>query len=181
MHPRIQELLRHLDTQRAALRAAVDQVPPELRDQRPEPGRWSVAEILEHLAVVEERLAQILKDQIAAVREGGFEPDRETSPILDSFNMALLLDRSNRIKASEASRPRGGLDADAAWAALEQADLGLREVVTSADGLDLTRSTLPHPAFGPLNLYHWIAFEGGHEARHAAQIREIAETFSTRS
>jgi hypothetical protein len=33
----------------------------------------------------------------------------------------------------------------------------------------------PHPRFGPLTGYQWIAFSGAHEARHAAQIREIAE------
>ena len=31
----------------------------------------------------------------------------------------------------------------------------------------------PHPLFGPLSAYHWFAFIAAHEARHAAQIREI--------
>jgi len=157
----------------------MDQVPPELRGQRPEPGRWSVAEILEHLAVVERRMTRFLTTQIEAARADGVEPESETSPILDSFNMALIVDRSTRrIVASEASIPSGELDADAAWEALEQSRAAFREAVLSGDGLALGGRTVPHPSLGPLNLYHWIAFAGGHEARHADQIREIARGFS---
>jgi hypothetical protein len=33
----------------------------------------------------------------------------------------------------------------------------------------------PHiRGFGLLNLYQWMVFVGGHEARHTAQIREVA-------
>jgi hypothetical protein len=35
----------------------------------------------------------------------------------------------------------------------------------------------PHPVFGPMNLHGWIEFVAGHEARHAAQIREVARSF----
>ncbi|MES1242566.1 MAG: DinB family protein [Acidobacteriota bacterium] len=178
MHPRTRELLDHLDTRRAELRAAVDQVPPGLRRQRPEPSRWSVAEILEHLVVVQRRMTQILAAQISAAREEGVGPESETSPVLDSFNMAPLLDRRTPRVASEASSPRGEMDADAAWEALEQSKIAFRDAVLSGDGLALSQRTLPHPALGPLNLYHWIAFAGAHEARHAAQIREIAGRFS---
>jgi hypothetical protein len=31
-----------------------------------------------------------------------------------------------------------------------------------------------------LSLYHWIAFAGAHEARHAAQIDEIAASLQAR-
>jgi hypothetical protein len=34
--------------------------------------------------------------------------------------------------------------------------------------------SMPHSVFGPSSAYHWFAFVGAHEARHAAQIREIA-------
>jgi hypothetical protein len=40
--------------------------------------------------------------------------------------------------------------------------------------------TVPHPVLGPLNLYQWVLFVGGHESRHAIQIREIAQALSGR-
>ena len=39
-------------------------------------------------------------------------------------------------------------------------------------GLASFRAAL-EAVFGPLDLYTWFAFIGAHEARHAAQIREI--------
>jgi len=60
MHPRTEELLRHLDANRAVLHAAVDAVPPALRERKPGPDRWSVAETLEHLSRVEEGITRLL-------------------------------------------------------------------------------------------------------------------------
>jgi hypothetical protein len=60
MHPRTRELLAQLDTERAALRDAVHQVPAPLREQRSSPDSSSVAEVLEHLALIENRVLQPL-------------------------------------------------------------------------------------------------------------------------
>lgn len=42
-----------LNADRRALRAAVERVPASLRTVKPAPDRWSVAEVLEHLSIVE--------------------------------------------------------------------------------------------------------------------------------
>src|SRR3954470_23020858 len=55
MHPAIMEILTRLDRSRAELREAVDRVPADQRDQAPASDRWSVAGVLEHLALVDER------------------------------------------------------------------------------------------------------------------------------
>ena len=49
MHPRLEEVLNYLDSERSALRDAVELVPARLRDQPPGPDRWSVAQVLQHL------------------------------------------------------------------------------------------------------------------------------------
>jgi uncharacterized damage-inducible protein DinB len=178
MHPRIAELLRYLDAQREELRAAVARVPPEQRERSPAPGRWSVAEILEHLSIVEASITRLFTVRLAEARERGLGPETETTPVLSTFDLAKLADRSYQVTASEAARPQGKLDAAAAWAALEDARQAFREAVLSGDGLALAGVVhpRPHPVFGILNLYQWVAFVGGHEARHAAQILEIASS-----
>ena len=45
-----------------------------------------------------------------------------------------------------------------------------------AERLDCTRMLYPHPAFGPLNLYQWLAFMGVHQSRHRRQIEALKET-----
>ncbi|HVX38373.1 MAG TPA: DinB family protein [Gemmatimonadaceae bacterium] len=178
MHPRTAELLAHIDTHRAALDAAVADVPVELRDRPPAPGQWSVAEVLEHLGIVEGRILGLFEAQTEALRNGAAPTESDTSSVLPMLDMERLVDRGNKFNASEASRPRG-LTADAAMRALAAARERLRAALIAADGLPLGMASAPHPIFGTLDMYQWMIFVGGHEARHTAQIREIARTLQS--
>ena len=181
MHPRIAELLEHLDRERAALRSSVDAIPSELRARRPAPERWSVAEVLEHLGRVERGLTRLFVTRLEEARTRGLEPERETGPVLPTFDMARVRDRTRPVTARDASLPSGTLDASAAWSELEAARSALRAAVLAADGLALGEVVHPNPVLGPLNLYQWVAFVGAHEARHAAQIREIGSQLTERA
>ena len=174
MHPRTRELLDYLDAQRAILRAAFDAVPADARGKAPAPGTWSPGAVVEHLAIVSRGIAKVLSTKIAQGRAAGLGPETSTEPVLPTFDVARMADRSSRRTAPSMVQPTG-LDPDAAWAALEQATVALRASMMEGDGLALGTVTHPHPALGPISLYHWIAFIGAHEARHAAQIRECVE------
>lgn len=177
LHPRTRELLDYLDRQRDVLRVAFDGVPPPLRDRVPAPGRWSTAGVIEHLAIVEEGVAKRLAARIAEARAESLGPETTTDPVLPTLDIAHLLDRTTRFTAREALLPTG-LRADAAWAALEHAGDAVRETLKANDGLALGAVSMPHPRFGPTPLYYFFAFVGAHEARHAAQIREIVDRFA---
>lgn len=174
MHPRTLELLDYLDAQRAVLRAVFDAVPPDARAKAPAEGTWSANGVIEHLAIVNVRIAKVLSRRIAEGREAGIEPETSADPILPTMDVTRLIDRSMRFTAPDVLHPTG-LDAEAAWAALERSTAVLREAVMEGDGLALATLTHPHPRLGPLSLYYWIAFVGAHEARHAAQIRECVQ------
>jgi hypothetical protein len=173
MHPRTTELLAYLDTQRAGLREAFERVPRDQRDRKPAPDRWSAANVVEHLAIVEGRIAGRFAGLIAEARANGHAAESSTDPILPTIDMTRVTDRSGRINAPDPIQPTG-LAADAAWAALETSRAALHDTMKAGDGLALGTITSPHPLFGPMPLYQWYAFLGAHEARHAAQIREIA-------
>jgi hypothetical protein len=170
MHPRTEELLDFLDSRREALKAAVLSVPRGLCERRPAPGRWSVAEVLEHLSLVEGRVTQLIAGRIDAARAEGLAQEADTSPVLPTIDLGGVLDRSRAIEASDAARPRGRMDMSAAWSAVVSTRGVLRDVVLSADGLALDNVTAPHPVLGMLNMYQWIVFVGMHEARHTGQI-----------
>jgi uncharacterized damage-inducible protein DinB len=174
MHPRIKELFDYLDVRREELRAAVESVPEDKRELQPSPDRWSVAGVIEHLALLETRLTGLFRKRIAEGRAAGVGFDTETSPVIAPADITLLLDRTRRLIAPETIQPKRETDAVSAWRALEQAREGFRAMILDADGLALNEIVHPHLVFGPMDLYQWIAFVGGHEARHAAQIREIA-------
>ena len=174
MHPRSRELSDYLDAQRAVLREAFEAVPPALRDQAPAPGRWSPAGIVEHLSLIEQRIAGLLLAKIMAARAAGLAEEPSIHPILPSVDVAAVINRSVRVETPALGAPTG-LSADAAWAALEQSRISLRNALQAGDGFALDTITHPHPILGPLSAYQWFAFMGAHEARHAAQIRETSE------
>lgn len=178
MHPRIREVLTYLDAQRALLERAVAAVPPELRARRPSPERWSVAEVLEHVALVESQVNWLIATRLDAARAAGLGPEQDTDPVLPTFDLSRALDRSRPLEAGESTQPRAGLDASMAEAALTHARESLRATILSADGLALTQLSAPNPVLGPLNAYQWVLFIGAHEARHAEQIQESAAALS---
>jgi hypothetical protein len=179
MHPRIQELVDHLAVTRRDVDAAVAAVPAELRGRRPGPDRWSVAEVLEHLALIERGVAALLTKLVTAARASGVGPDADTSSVVSTYeNPASVTDRSRKIVAPDRVRPSGTLDATASALALEQSRAVMLSALQNADGVALGGMTQTHPVLGTLNLYHWIVALGLHDARHAAQIREIGESFA---
>src|SRR5882672_12156840 len=98
MHPRTEELLSYLEAQRAVLRAAFDSVPADLRGKEPAPGRWSPNAIIEHLAIVDGRVAGLLSMKIAEGRTAGsLGPDPNTDPVLPTVDVSYVLDRSTRV------------------------------------------------------------------------------------
>ena len=174
MNPRLGEVLNYLDTERRELREAVELVPSELRDQSPGADRWSVAQVLQHLVIIEKRIGTVMTKWVADAKAAGVGPEAETSSVLDSLDLALIADRSRRRNAPEEVRPNGELDAASAWTALEQTRAALRAGVMPADSMALGKVIQPHPVLGPINLYQWLLFVGSHEVRHTGQVREIA-------
>ena len=174
MHPRIEEVLNYLDAERSTLREAVELVPPELRDQSPGPDRWSVAQVLQHLTIIEKRISMGMTKWIADARASALGPEVETSSTLNSLPLQLIVDRSQPRSAPEEVRPRGDIDAASAWTALEQTRAALRAAILAGDGLALSEVVQTHPVLGPINLYQWALFVGSHETRHTGQVREIA-------
>jgi hypothetical protein len=173
MHPHLEQVFARLDRSRAGLRSAIDVVPVATRGVRPAPDRWSVAEVVEHLSIVErlfgDRVATAL--DAAAARLGREQADRASLP--DPIE-ARMADRVNKRTAIEAARPQGAVSCDDAWAAIELGHQRLRAIVARGDGLALGEVTSDHPFFGTLSVYQWIELIAAHESRHTEQIKEIA-------
>jgi hypothetical protein len=169
-------VLELLDRERAALLACVDRVPAPLRVRRPTPERWSVMEVLEHLARVERGVAKLL-----AIR------GQEQAPAavalddaqLDAARIARLRSRSERIEAPSRIQPEGALGPAETMQALADSRSALRAALQAAHPAALDGVTHTHPILGVLTLRGWACFVAHHEARHAAQVEEIAEALAT--
>ena len=175
----IDELVQHLDENRRALRAAIDAVPAADRERRPSPDRWSVAEVVEHLAIVEDRVTARCAEAFDAAPAAALPQGHAAQPVDRSF-LDRVGNRTNRFKTGPSSEPRGGLDVEAAWAAASSSRDAFLRLLARSMGRDVGGIVFPHPAFGPLTFYQWAVFLSGHDARHADQIREIAGELAAR-
>src|SRR5437764_27394 len=137
MHPHLEAVFTSLDASREELRRAVDAIAPANRTTRPEPTRWSAAEVIEHVARVESRFAGQLRDRIAEARGAGLAEERTDRLPLPPVIAMFLGDRSNRRTAPEPVAPQAGIDEATAWAAADRSREELRSVVAAADGLAL--------------------------------------------
>ena len=180
LHPRIEELLEHLDETRAALIDSVAHVAPAHRVARPVSGGWSVGEVLDHVHRVESSYTRLLTKRVGDARARGHENETETSSILGTVDSALLTDRSRRFGAPGLVVPREGATVEEGLAALEGSRAALRGALADASGLALGTLTHQHPFFGTLNMYQWVVVLGFHDLRHAEQIREIGHDSSGR-
>jgi hypothetical protein len=170
MHPRITELLSYVEQQTAILRSAYESVPPAQRAVRTVPGRWSPAEVVHHLAIVERLLAQRLALLIEQAR--ALPPESESTSALTTKSTSNVVDRTGRFVTSEAAEPKNA-DPERAWDDLMDARREVIRVIETGDGLALGAVSASHPLLGAFSAYEWIAFIGSHAARHADQIREM--------
>jgi hypothetical protein len=173
VHPALSDVLATLDQSRQRLRISVDGVPAALRDHRPVAERWSVAGVVEHLALVEERFTALLGGKLESARATGLGREGDSPSLLSADMRTRLMDRSERRQAPEATHPTG-LDYNAAWQRAEAARAAFRQLISAADGLALGDVIHEHPRFGAMNVYQWAGFLAAHEARHTEQIHEIA-------
>jgi hypothetical protein len=151
MHPRLEELTALLDRARDELLRTVHDVPDDLRERRPPDGGWSVAEVLEHLRVVEAGSAALLARRTLRAREAGVGPDPETSSVLGRLDDAGLLEPTVRRVAPEMVQPRADATVREALAGLDASRASLGDAIRALDGIDASRVMLRHAALGELD------------------------------
>jgi hypothetical protein len=180
MHPRVAELVDLLTRGRAALLASVASVPAEQLEQRPTPDAWSVAEIVDHLHMVESGSARLLAKRLQRAREQGLGPETEETSVLGRLDAYDIVGRPNR-EAPQMVRPRPGVSAEAALTGLQEARDTLLAVLHEGDGLALRQVMANHPVIGEMDLYGWVVFIAQHEERHERQIRAVGEALAQRA
>jgi hypothetical protein len=147
-------------------------VAPEPMRRRVSDERWSVAEIIDHLRLVESSVAQVITKRAAEARAKGVGEERSTESVLGALDRFEIEAATNLMEAPSIVRPRPYADPADAIAGLEESRKALREAATSVSGIALGEIKQLHRGLGEdLDLYQWLVFLGQHEGRHARQIQ----------
>lgn len=175
MNRRLSELVDYADAARAALLDVASTIPVNRFAERPASGRWSAAELLEHLARVEASCARVIAKRAAGARDAGIGVEHDDGSMLGALDGRGVMDRSRTLQAPESVAPAGGLSRDGSLDALATSRADFKRAVADADGLALCEVRHTHAVLGEIDLYQWILFVPQHERRHLQQLEEIAE------
>ena len=158
--------VKRLDSVHKKLIKTVSPLEPALFSQRPSEDEWSVAEIVQHLCLVEERVIKDLERELAKEPRGvGFLKKLVPTSIVSS--------RLLRVKAPKAVNPVAVLEKDVAIENFNCARNSLK-TLCAAHGHDRFRKLVfKHPFLGDIDGVATISFVGYHEHRHYKQIREV--------
>jgi hypothetical protein len=143
-------------------------VPAEQWATRPEEGRWSAAELVAHLILVEK--AVIAKAERIA------QKTPKPIPLLKKMHLPVAIAKSRVVRrkapvpvTAEMLGPKAEMLSELKGA--RERSVAFMEETRARD---LGAYYWEHPALGMLNIYKWLEFLAAHEVRHAKQLREIA-------
>lgn len=169
-----QLVLNQLDASRDRILRTVEGLSPEQWAFRPGEGRWSIAECLEHIVRVENRVRDLIANKL---RDEKAQPEKrlsaEQAKARDAEATKTVLDRSTPRQAPEPVRPTGlwptpeGLVAE-----FRQSRSATKEFAASTQD-DLRSYFHPHGALGEIDCYQWMILLSLHGACHAEQMEEV--------
>jgi hypothetical protein len=169
----VDRLIDHLELHHAAFLAAVAAVPRDMHDVPPAGGGWTVAQIVQHVALIHGAFTKMLARAIESAAWSDNEPDPDR--IINGRRIQAALDRSAKVESKDMFIPVEPMSSKEALTKLETAFSDMVSVVRTAEGKALSDIKYPHYVLGELDMWQWIAFAGTHEARHAMQVNDIAK------
>jgi hypothetical protein len=137
---------------------------------KPAPDRWSVAQVMEHLAAAEDMLRgmtqeQVMKTPVVPVR------DVEETKKADEGVLAMVPDRSHKAQAPEPLQPTNRFGSpSAAQKHFVESRAVTEEYLKNATGL---RAHLSDSPLGKLDGYEWVLLIAAHSERHTKQMLEV--------
>lgn len=168
----IAEIFDSIDETRAKLAGAISGLSESELNFRPAEGAWTIAELVEHVAKTEASIVPLVFRLLKTAEAGGAASDGTINPpisLVDQHEIA----RTTRFQAPEMIRPEGAASVSESLAKLSESRETIRGLQARLEAVDLSNTAFPHPAFGKLNLYQWLAFIGLHEGRHVEQMEKI--------
>jgi uncharacterized damage-inducible protein DinB len=163
-------VVKYLTTTRDQVIAETEKLSDAQWNFKQGPDRWSVGEVVEHLALAENFLAE--------TRQKAMDGPPATAEQLakakgqDAVILKAIPDRTQKVQAPEPIQPKQRLGprekVAAAYRSRRANTLAYAQKTT-----DDLRSRVGDSPLGPLDAYQWLLFTAAHNERHLGQIREV--------
>lgn len=161
----ITKTLAELDSIHARMTGAVTPLDDQTFTRRPTEEVWSVAEVLHHLCIVEQKVLEILE-------AGVIKPPRSIPAWRRLMPLRFLIgNRVRRVKAPKMAEPLSPPPRETVMENFNRAREATKEF-GARHSERLKRVVFKHPILGEMDGIGAISFVGYHELRHLKQIQE---------
>ena len=168
----VAEIFESMAETRERLHKTLDGLDGVRENFRESPERWSIAEIVEHLSMVEGQVEKIAGKILSRAESEGAPAAQGRAPLVDLGDAAERAQKE-KFQAPEFALPHGGVALADSLTRLRESRAALERLRPRIEALDLAAYRFPHPVFGPLDLYQWLVVLGLHEERHRRQIESL--------
>lgn len=137
---------------------------------KPAPEKWSVNEVLEHIAATEDFLFGMIEKQV--MQAPPRPPGGEDAQAIDEFVLKVIPDRTAKAKAPEPlvpSRRFGSAEGSRKHFEASRA----KSIAFLKETKGLRDHAIDSPLGKKLDGYQWLLFLGAHSERHGKQIAEV--------
>lgn len=170
-----QQARHYLEQTRITVIAATNGLSEAQWKFKPAADRWSIAEIVEHMVLVQERVLGPITESLAEAPLAA-NPDWEK---VDAIVIHRFTDRSVKFQAPELVHPKGLWTHEAAMDRLLKNYDRLNEYLDTATGLRHHMIEAPplkavtQGSYQFMDGYEWVLATGAHNHRHTKQILEV--------
>jgi hypothetical protein len=171
----VAEILEMVGSTHARLFARVRDVNDAQAAFQPSAEAWTLAQIVEHLGIVAGQFLRLTNKLLAQAEAMGARAsaDLRIGPVTVEPISSRM---DEKRQAPESAVPHGNVSIAESVEKIQQVHAALLALQPRLEAADLSQVSLPHFAFGTLNLYQWLALIGLHEERHLHQIEAAMAT-----
>jgi uncharacterized damage-inducible protein DinB len=169
-NPDRDKVVQYLMTTRDQVIAETEKLSDAQWNFKAGPDRWSVGEVVEHLALAETFLAESRQKTMAGPAPTAEQLSKAKGQ--DAVILKAIPDRTQKVQAPEPIQPkqRLGPRSKVMAAYKERRAQTLDYAQKTTDDL---RSRVGDSPLGPMDAYQWLLFTAAHNERHLGQIREV--------
>ena len=162
----MKKTLRRLDSIHSKLVDTITPIEDSRFSRSPGENEWSIAQIVHHLCLVEDRVIEELEKELA-------NPPRRIGLLRKFIPTSIVASRLLRVKAPRGVNPLNPPARSEVIANYDAARSRLKELCSTHGRNRLRQVIFKHPFLGEIDGTATISFIGYHELRHYKQIREV--------
>lgn len=160
--------LKYLETTKQGVLDATKGLSEAQWNFKSAPDRWSIAQVMEHIAAAEDFLRRLDAEQVMKAPSG--EPGRDVKKV-DEAVLAKVPDRTNKAQAPEPLQPANRFGSpQGSLKHFVESRASTEDFLKNTEGL---RDHVMDSPMGKLDGYEFILFVAAHSERHTKQILEV--------